>query len=113
MEYITANGTIYKCSKVTTGLDSISFTFIQENVSIDTIVEQFKTVTELSVSDDENNEQYGIYNNLEFKALSISANGNMTVTMFIRSNMEIRLENLEISQAEQDDVLAELIYGGR
>jgi len=37
----------------------------------------------------------------------------MTVTMFIRSNMEIRLENLEISQAEQDDVLAELIYGGR
>lgn len=109
MEYITANGTEYECQSVTTGLDSISFVMAGQEIS--DIKTSFKDVTALEVSG-EDKTIYGTYANLSFESATVYENDSVRVTMHIKSETEVRLENLEESQAEQDEVIAELIYGG-
>lgn len=57
-------------------------------------------------------EPHGIYKNLKLESVSTNAeDGSVSVTMRIKSEIEIRLDALEQSQAEQDSVLAEIMYG--
>ena len=109
MEYITANGTKYECQNVTTSTNSISFTM--EGQEIDTISTAFKDVTELKVSN-ESEEVYGTYSNLMFESATVYKDGSITVVMHIPSATEVRLKSLESSQAEQDELIAEIMFGG-
>ena len=108
MEYITANGVEYACKAVVTGVDSISFSI--EGQAVADIEKAFRPVTELTVAG-EDKEIYGTYKNLSFESATVYEDGRVMVTMHIKSATELRLENLEQTQAEQDEVLAELLGG--
>ena len=108
MEFVKANGAEYTCKAVVTGVDSI--TFSMEGQAVADMEEAFRPVTELTVAD-ENKEVYGIYKNLSFESATAYGDGTVMVTMHIKSKTELRLENLEQTQAEQDEVLAELLGG--
>ena len=108
MEYIKANGTEYECQSVTTGLDSISFVMAGQEISA--IKTSFKDVTALEVSG-EDKTVYGTYENLSFESATVYTDDSIRVTMHIKSDTEVRLENLEQSQSEQDEMIAELMFG--
>lgn len=115
MEYITANGTKYECETVVTSTNSILFSM--ENQEVETIKAAFLDVTELTVSN-ESEETYGTYSNLIFESATVYADGAIEVVMHIPSETELRLTameeanaSLEVSQAEQDELLAELMFG--
>lgn len=108
MEYIKTNGAEYAYSSVITGVDSISF--LIEGQAVADIEKAFRPVTELTVAD-EDKEIYGTYKNLSFVSATVYEDGSTMVTMHIKSDTELRLESLEQTQAEQDEVLAELLGG--
>lgn len=115
MEYINANGTFYKCKTVTTGINNISFVLEGQNIS--EIKEVFGNVTSLTVqpNNEKETKPYGFYENLVFYSATEYANGDIGVTMHIKSEMEIRMEaiearqdNIEASQEIQDEAIVEL-----
>lgn len=108
MEFIKANGVEYACKAVVTGVDSISFSM--EGQAVADIEKAFRPVTELTVSG-EDKEVYGTYKNLSFESATAYGDGTVMVTMHIKSKTELRFESLEQTQAEQDEVLAELLGG--
>ena len=108
MEYIKTNGAEYAYSSVITGIDSISFLIVHQKVA--DMEEAFRPVTELTVAG-EDKEIYGTYEHLSFVSATVYEDGSTMVTMHIKSDTEIRLESLEQTQAEQDEVLAELLGG--
>ena len=107
-EYVIIGEENYKTESVNTRTDSISF--VLADMKISDAVEKFSGVTELKVSG-ENLEPYGIYENLTFKSATVDANGLVTVDFHIANAEEIRIANLEQTQTEQDEVIAELIGG--
>lgn len=109
MEYITVNGIEYVCQSVRTGIGNISF--VMEGQEISGIKEAFKDVTVLEVLG-EDKTAYGTYENLSFDSATVYADDSIRVVMHIKSDEEIRLENLEQSQSEQDEMIAELMFGG-
>lgn len=108
MEYITANGVEYACKAVVTGVGNISFSM--EGQAVADIEKAFRPVTELTVSGGDG-EVYGTYKNLSFESATAYGDGTVMVTMHIKSETELRFESLEQTQAEQDEVLAELLGG--
>lgn len=108
MEYITANSTRYECKSITTGVQFIRF--IIEGQSIATLESTFREVTILEVSS-EDEVVYGTYENLAFESATVYEDATVEVTMHIPTEIELRLANLESTQAEQDEVIAELIGG--
>lgn len=108
MEYIKTNGAEYAYSSVITGIDSISFLIVHQKVA--DMEKTFRPVTELTVAG-EDKEIYGTYKNLSFVSATVYEDGSTMVTMHIKSDTEIRLESLEQTQAEQDEVIAELLGG--
>lgn len=109
MEYITIGGTKYECQKLTTETDAISITLVGQDIA--EVTESFKNETALTVSNEEN-EIYGIYSDLTFKSATVYANGSICVAMHIPSEEELWKAKIEASQAEQDEILAELLLGG-
>lgn len=108
MEFVKVNGVEYACKAVVTGVDSI--TFSMEGQAVADMEKAFRPVTELTVAD-ENKEVYGVYKNLSFESATAYGDGTVMVTMHIKSKTELRFESLEQTQAEQDEVLAELLGG--
>ena len=108
MEFVKVNGVEYACKAVVTGVDSI--TFSMEGQAVADIETAFRPVTELTVAG-EDKKVYGTYKNLSFESATVYGDGSTMVTMHIKSDTELRLENLEQTQAEQDEVLAELLGG--
>lgn len=108
MEFVKVNGAEYACKAVVTGVDSI--TFSMEGQAVADMEKAFRPVTELTVAD-ENKEVYGVYKNLSFESATVYGDGTVMVTMHIKSKTELRFESLEQTQAEQDEVLAELLGG--
>lgn len=49
---------------------------------------------------------------MRFDRLTIYADGSITVTMRIPTEIERQISALQVSQAEQDEAIAELLYGG-
>lgn len=107
-EYVIIDEENYKTESVSTGTDSISF--VLSDMAIADAVEKFSGVTELKVSGADL-EPYGAFGNLTFKSATVDANSFVTVVFHIVSAEEIRIANLEQTQAEQDEVIAELIGG--
>ena len=108
MEFVKANGAEYACKAVVTGVDSISFSM--EGQAVADVEKAFRPVTELTVAG-EDKKIYGTYKNLSFESATVYGDGSTMVTMHIKSDTELRLENLEQTQAEQDEALAELLGG--
>lgn len=109
MEFVKANGAEYACEAVVTGIDSISM--LMKGQAVADIETAFCQVTELTVADEEK-EIYGTYKNLSFESATVYEDGTVMVTMHIKSKTELRFESLEQTQAEQDEVIAELLGGG-
>lgn len=107
-EYVTVNGENYKTESVVTGVDTIRFTLL--DMEIAEAVEKFKSVTDLSVSG-EDLKPYGVYSNLTFNSATVDADGLVTVVFHIATKEEIRIKNLESTQAEQDIAISELMFG--
>lgn len=107
-EYVIAAEDSYKTASVTTGLNSIAFTL--SDMPIADAVSKFASVTELDVSGADL-QPYGVYRNLTFASAEVDAAGIVTVRFSITSDADVRLAALEQSQAEQDEVIAELIGG--
>ena len=108
MEYITANGTKYECQSIETRTNEISFALKGE---VDTLKSVFKDVTSLTVSA-EDDVTYGKYENLRYHAITEYDDGTVEITMKILTDVEIAVENLQKTQAEQDEAIAELVGGG-
>ena len=107
MEIINVNGVSYNAENVTTSLNSISFTI--SDTTIDTLKETFSSATSLTVSDSEGT-VYGTYENVSFESVTEYSDGTVMVTMHILTTTEIAIKQLQASQAEQDEAIAEL-YG--
>lgn len=109
MEIIIVNGIKYDTTKILTSANSISFTLVDGDVT--TLKNVFKDITSLSVSDSETPDViYGEYENLSFESISEDVDGNITVTMHIPTALELAVAQLQSSQADQDEAIAEL-YG--
>ena len=106
MEIITVNGVAYTAQNVTTSSNSITFSMEGEVAEIKSV---FENATELTVSN-EDGETYGEYTDLTFESITAYADGSIVVTMHIPSKIELALSQLQTSQAEQDEAIAEL-YG--
>lgn len=111
-EYIKAGNTTYECTNIHTTPETITFTILNQ-ASADSMALAFKDVESLTVSDGEGNE-YGFYENLAFVNAATAGDDTVTVTMRIKSDMEMRLERLESGQEVQDGAIRELaeIIGG-
>lgn len=107
MEIINVNGVSINAEKVTTSINSISITV--SGSTLDDVKRVFSPATALTVSDGEGN-VYGRYDNVSFESVTEYSDGAVTVTMHILSNTEIAIKQLQISQSEQDEAIAEL-YG--
>lgn len=108
-EYVILKGETFRAESVMTGLDSISF--ILADIQLQNVVEIFKDATELSVSG-EDLQPYGFYGNLTFESATVDAAGTVTVKLRIAKADEISLEELKVTQAEQDEAIAGLMFGG-
>lgn len=107
-EIITVCGKKYTATTIT-GLNTISFTL--SDLTADEVETVFKSVESLTVSDDQNN-VYGEYPNVVYKSVTKDADGNVSVSMSILAQEQVQIKELQTSQAEQDEAIAELLYGG-
>lgn len=116
-EFVTANGNIYECTSVTTGIDSITLTM--QNQERDEVEELFSSVSELTVSFEKQQrslsggiqleEPHGVYKNLKLQTVAKNVeDGSVIVTMHIKNETEQRLDALEKTEKIQNDVIAEL-----
>ncbi len=108
-EIITASGAHYTVENVTTGINTISFT-VTDPAAGD-VEAVFKEVKELTVGDTKGT-VYGEYPDVEFESLMISADGKVAVTMHILDATEKQIRELQVSQAEQDEAIAAMMFGG-
>lgn len=107
-EIITVGGVNYTAKNVAMGIDTISFTLVNPMEDPEAA---FREVTELTVGD-EQEMVYGQYTDVEYESITISADGSVTVTMHILTRTEKQIKELQESQAEQDEVIAEILFGG-
>lgn len=107
MEIIIVNGTNYSAKNVTTTSKSIAVSLEGDAAEIKSA---FENATELTVSS-EDGEVYGEYTDLTFESITEYADSTIVVTMHIPSPLELAVSQLQTSQAEQDEAIADL-YGG-
>lgn len=118
-EFVTANGVIYECKNVSTGLDFIIMKM--ENQEANEMIDAFESVSELTVSLEKQNdslledhefaleEPHGIYKNLKLESVSTNVeDGSVSVKMHIKSEIERRLGALEEGQELQNGAIDEL-----
>lgn len=108
-EIITVSGVNYSATNVVTGTNTISFT-LSELVA-DEADAIFRNAKSLTVGD-ETNAVYGEYPDVEFQSLTIGADEDVTVTMHILTETEKQIRDLQTSQAEQDEAIAVMMFGG-
>lgn len=115
-EIITVGGIDYAVQNISTELDTISF--VVQEMAANEAEATFKNVTALCVKS-EDGEVYGEYPNVNYASVMKDVAGDVTVTMRIPTQMELQIAELQESQAatdksqaEQDEVIAEMLYGG-
>ena len=115
-EIITTGGIDYAVQNLCTGLNTISF--VVQEMTVDEAELTYKNVTDLAVKSEEG-DVYGEYPNVVYASVTKDAEGYVAVSMRIPTQMEQQIAELQESQAatdksqaEQDEVIAELLYGG-
>ena len=107
-EIITVNGVKYAAQNVTTGANTISFALAELSAEEAEVV--FRNAESLTVGTEE--ETYGNYPHVSFESVSKDVDGIVTVTMHILTKEELQIKELQVSQAEQDEAIATLMFGG-
>ena len=107
-EIITVNGVAYVAQNVTTGANSISFVLAE--LSAEEAETVFRNAESLTVGSED--EVYGNYPNVTFESITKDVDENVTVTMHIITKEELQIKELQMSQAEQDEAIAALMFGG-
>lgn len=114
-EIITVGDVEYTTTKVSTGINTISFTL--SDMTEDDAKTIFEAAKMLSVGDE--NGVYGEYPDVEFESIMIDAEGSITVTMHILSKMEKQIKSLQEAVsghdeaiAEHDEAIAAMMFGG-
>lgn len=108
-EIITVNGVKYTVENIKTGIDTISFKVVDPLP--DDVEAAFRNVKELTVEDTEG-AVYGEYFDIEYKSITINADGAITVTMHIPTKTEKQIRNLQEVVAEHDEAIAAIMFGG-
>lgn len=108
-EIITADGIDYTVQNTSTGLNTISF--VVQKMTANEAETIFRNTVSLTVNSEDGG-VYGEYPDVKFESLAIGADEGITVTMHILTEAEKQIRDFQISQAEQDEVIAELLYGG-
>ena len=108
-EIITTSGVSYVAKNVTTGVNTISFVLTE--LTADEAETVFKDSESLTVGA-EDGTTYGDYPHVTFESITKDADGNITVTMHILTKNELQIKELQESQAEQDEAIALLMFGG-
>lgn len=107
-EIITVNGVSYAAQNVTTGANSISF--VLTDLSTEEAEAVFRNADSITVGTEE--EVYGTYPNVSFQSVTKDVDSVVTVTMHIPTKEELQIKELQVSQAEQDEAIATLMFGG-
>lgn len=107
-ETITVGGVKYTATNVTTGLNSISF--MLPDLTEDEAKAAFKNAKSLTVGDEKT--AYGEYPDVEFVSITIGADESITVTMYILTETEKQIRELQVSVSEHDEVIAAMMFGG-
>lgn len=110
---LTAGGRDFEFEKMETHAGGIIFT--QAGGSADEMAAFFSGVSELHTSletEESGRRGCGDFGSLRFERASVNADGTVDVAMRILPQQEIEMEALKASQAEQDEMLAGLMYGG-
>lgn len=107
-EIITIGGAEYITTKVSTGIESISF--VLTGLTEEEAKTAFESAKSLSVGDE--NGIYGEYPDVEFESIMIDSEGSITVTMYIPSKMEKQIRDLQEAVAEHDEAIAAIMFGG-
>lgn len=107
-ETITIDGVKYTVTNVDTGLNSISF--MLPDLTEDEAKAAFKNAKSLTIGDGQT--AYGEYPDVEFVSITIGEDESVMVRMHILTKTEKQIRELQVSQSEQDEAIAELLYGG-
>ena len=117
-QYVIINGTEYEC-KASSELHYLLFTFTDKTV--DEVKTIFNDVTSLKIAG-EDKVVYGIYENLKLASVEEVFNNQesddsvinaitVVAKMYIKTQMEVDVDSLKETQNEQDELIAELLYG--
>ncbi len=110
-EIITANGVKYTVQNLNTRLNTISF--MVQGLTVEDAEAAFRNVASLTVGTNEAEDiVYGEYPNVTYESITKDAEDNITVTMHIPTKTEMQIAELQESQAEQDEVIATMMFGG-
>ena len=111
-QFVIINGTEYEC-KASSELHYLLFSFTDKTV--DEVKNIFTDVTSLMIAG-EDKVVYGTYENLKLVSVEEVFNNqesddSVIAKMFIKTQMEVDVDNLKVTQNEQDELIAELLYG--
>ena len=117
-QYVIINGTEYEC-KASSELHYLFFTFTDKTV--DEVKTIFNDVTSLKIAG-EDKVVYGTYENLKLVSVEEEFNNQesddsvinaitVVAKMYIKTQMEVDVDNLKVTQNEQDALIAKLLYG--
>lgn len=113
-EIITANGVKYTVQNLNTRLNTISF--MVQGLTVEDAEAAFRNVVSLTIgtigTDEAEDIVYGEYPNVTYESITKDAEDNITVTMHIPTKTELQIAELQESQAEQDEVIATMMFGG-
>ena len=120
-EIITANGVKYTIQNLNTGLNTISF--MVQGLTVADAEAAFRNVVSLTVgiigTDEAEDIVYGEYPNVIYESVTKNADDEITITMHIPTKIELQIaelqesqEEIQISQAEQDEAIATMMFGG-
>ena len=115
-EIITANGVKYTVQNLITTQNAISF--MVQGLTTDEAETAFRSVESLTVGANEET-VYGEYPNVIYESVTKNADDEITITMHIPTKIELQIaelqesqEEIQISQAEQDEAIATMMFGG-
>lgn len=120
MKEIVKIGTeTFECTKVSTGINNITLTMPGSIDKLSEIYGAAKSSTSLTVSDSPDGMPYGIYDHLVFQSATIQteyddnneAYDAVVITFHSPNETERKIAALEHSQAEQDEAIAEIMFG--
>ena len=113
-EIITANGVKYTVQNLHTGLNTISF--MVQGLTVEDAEAAFRNVASLTVgtigTDETEDIIYGEYPNVIYESITKDAEDNITITLHIPTKNELQIAELQESQAEQDEAIATIMFGG-
>lgn len=93
-------------------LDPSYIQFSLEDFSFQNAMNIFRDVTTLELSKNGSDHPYGIYDNIKFTSALVSANGDITITLSVKSDVVVRIELLEECQSLIEAIVAEVLFGG-